>query len=85
MEASIIDVNYASLIESIVELHQRAQADAAGAVNRFLLLRNWLIEAYVIEFELIARQSEATRSTRAGQRRVSIPVARGIVPIAVRN
>ena len=44
-------MTYASLIESIVEVHQRAQAGAAGAVNRFLLLRNWLIGAYVIEFE----------------------------------
>src|SRR6266545_6790409 len=51
MGASIIDVTYASLIESIVDVHQRAQAGAAGAVNRFLLLRNWLIGAYVIEFE----------------------------------
>src|SRR5205809_1064350 len=55
MEASIIDVNYASLIESIVGVHQRAQADAAGAVNRFLLLRNWLIGAYVIELEQLVK------------------------------
>lgn len=49
--AFLIVVTYASLIESIVEVHQRAQAGAAGAVNRFLLMRNWLIGAYVIEFE----------------------------------
>ena len=33
------------------ETHQHAQAGAAGAVNRHLILRNWLIGAYLIEFE----------------------------------
>lgn len=44
-------MNYAALIAAISDAHQQAQAGAAGAVNRQLILRNWLIGAYLIEFE----------------------------------
>lgn len=44
-------MNYDSLISAITDTHQHAQAGAAGAVNRHLILRNWLIGAYIVEFE----------------------------------
>lgn len=44
-------MNYESLISNIAEIHQQAQAGAAGAVNRHLIIRNWLIGAYLVEFE----------------------------------
>ena len=44
-------MNYDALISSITEAHQHAQAGAAGAVNRHLILRNWLIGAWLVEFE----------------------------------
>lgn len=44
-------MNYDLLISSLADVHQRAQAGAAGAVNRHLILRNWLIGAYLVEFE----------------------------------
>jgi len=44
-------LNYASLVTEIAKVHQQAQSGAAGAVNRHLLLRNWLIGAYLVEFE----------------------------------
>ena len=44
-------MNYHALITAISDAHQQAQAGAAGAVNRHLILRNWLIGAYLIEFE----------------------------------
>ncbi len=44
-------MNYDTLIAAISDAHQHAQAGAAGAVNRHLILRNWLIGAYLIEFE----------------------------------
>lgn len=44
-------MNYDALIRSIAEAHHRAQAGVAGAVNRHLILRNWLIGAYLVEFE----------------------------------
>jgi len=44
-------MNYAALLTAISDAHQQAQAGAAGAVNRHLILRNWLIGAYLIEFE----------------------------------
>jgi len=43
--------SYELLISSIAEVHARTQAGAAGAVNRYLTLRNWLIGAYIVEFE----------------------------------
>lgn len=44
-------MKYTALIRSITETHRQAQAGAAGAVNRHLILRNWLIGAHLVEFE----------------------------------
>ncbi len=44
-------MNYDALITAIRDTHQHAQASAAGAVNRHLILRNWLIGAYLVEYE----------------------------------
>jgi len=34
-------MNYDALISAISDAHREAQAGAAGAVNRHLILRNW--------------------------------------------
>jgi hypothetical protein len=44
-------MSYELLITSIAEVHARTQTGAAGAVNRYLTLRNWFIGAYVVQFE----------------------------------
>ncbi len=44
-------MNYDALVQSIVTLHREALGRAALAVNRSLVLRNWMIGAYLIEFE----------------------------------
>ena len=44
-------MNYDALVQSVVVLHQESSGRAALAINRWLLLRNWLIGAYVVEFE----------------------------------
>ncbi len=44
-------MSYELLIASIAEIHARTQAGAAGAVNRYLTLRNWFTGAYIVEFE----------------------------------
>src|ERR1700739_3935618 len=44
-------MSYESLVSSIAEAHARTQAGAAGAVNRYLTMRHWLIGAYIVEFE----------------------------------
>ena len=44
-------MNYPALLTAISTAHAQAQAGAAGAVNRHLILRNWLIGAYLVEFE----------------------------------
>lgn len=44
-------MNYPDLIAAISQAHDQARQHAAGAVNRQLILRNWLIGAYLVEFE----------------------------------
>lgn len=44
-------LSYDSLVTAISQVHRQAQAGAAGAVNRWLLVRNWLIGGYIVEFE----------------------------------
>lgn len=44
-------MNYHALVESIVALHQESSGRAALAVNRWLILRNWIIGAHLVEFE----------------------------------
>lgn len=44
-------MNYDALVAMIGRIHRQAQAGAAGAVNRHLVLRNWLIGAYIVEYE----------------------------------
>jgi len=44
-------MNYDALVQCIVALHKESSGRAVFAVNRWLLLRNWLIGAYVVEFE----------------------------------
>lgn len=44
-------MDYPALLTAISDAHRQAQAGAAGAVNRHLVLRNWLIGAHLVEFE----------------------------------
>lgn len=44
-------MNYHALVESIVALHQESSGRAALAVNRWLILRNRVIGAHLVEFE----------------------------------
>ena len=44
-------MNYEALIASIADAHAEARRGVAGAVNRHLVFRNWLIGAYLVEFE----------------------------------
>ncbi len=66
-------MNYKALISAIADLHQEAVGRAAAAVNQTLVLRNWVIGAYLVEYEqrgvdraayglrLLARLSEDLR------------------------
>lgn len=44
-------MNFEALVQSIAAIHERSQTTAAKAVNVALTLRNWLIGAYIVEFE----------------------------------
>jgi hypothetical protein len=45
-------MNFAALVQAVAEIHRRCQSSAAQAVNAALTLRNWLIGAYIHEYEL---------------------------------
>ena len=44
-------MSYKSLLSAIAEVHASTRAGAAGALNQYLTLRNWVIGAYIVEFE----------------------------------
>lgn len=44
-------MNYSALVESILDMHRDSVGRAAAAVNQALVMRNWLIGAYIVEFE----------------------------------
>jgi predicted nuclease of restriction endonuclease-like (RecB) superfamily len=45
-------MNFDALVHAIADIHRRTQTAAAGAVNIALTCRNWLIGAYIHEYEL---------------------------------
>ena len=44
-------MKYDALVQSITALHADSVGRAASAVNQALVLRNWAIGAYIVEFE----------------------------------
>ena len=44
-------MNYASLLKAISSTTAQFQSRAAAAVNQALVIRNWLVGAYIVEFE----------------------------------
>lgn len=70
-------MNYDALITAISEAHQHAQAGAAGAVNRHLILRNWFIGAWLVEFEQNG-EDRAKYATKLIQRLAQDLKSRGI-------
>ncbi|MDR1162337.1 MAG: PDDEXK nuclease domain-containing protein [Candidatus Accumulibacter sp.] len=45
-------MDFAKLVQGIVDIHRQTRVQATKAVNISLTLRNWLIGAYIAEFEL---------------------------------
>jgi len=44
-------MNFELLVQSIADIHKRTLQAATKAVNTGLSIRNWLIGAYIVEFE----------------------------------
>ena len=44
-------MHYRQLLTAISSAHTQSVGRAAAAVNQGLVLRNWLVGAYVVEFE----------------------------------
>lgn len=71
-------MNYQTLISAIREAHQQAQAGTAGAINRHHVMRNWIIGAYLVEFQQ-AGEDRAVYGTRL-LKRVSADLREQAVP-----
>jgi len=46
------DLTFKRLIEAVRDVHEQLRAQAGRAINVSLTLRNWLIGAYIAEYEL---------------------------------
>jgi len=57
--ATTTNADFDSLVVSIVQIHQQAQAFATKAVNIGLTLRNWLIGHRIVKFEQQGRDRAA--------------------------
>ncbi len=44
-------MNFSTLIQTIQQTHTALQQQAVKAINRSLMIRNWLIGFYIVEFE----------------------------------
>ena len=44
-------MNYLSLINQIQTIHHESSCVAVKAINRSLILRNWLIGGYLVEYQ----------------------------------
>ena len=45
-------MNFDALVHAIADIHRRTQSTGVRAVNVALTCRNWLIGAYIHEYEL---------------------------------
>ena len=70
-------MNYADLLSDLCVLHESAQQSAARAVDRHLVLRNWLYGAYIVQFEQNG-ENRAAYGTRLLENLASDLSARGI-------
>lgn len=66
-------MDYSALLEGILALHRESVGRAALAVNQALVLRNWMIGAYLVEFE--QNGSDRAAYARGLLRRVSRDLA----------
>jgi hypothetical protein len=71
-------LNFAALVHSIADVHERLVAEATKAVNVSLTLRNWLIGCYIRKYELkltseecadLKSQSVTSSSGHGGRRK----------------
>lgn len=56
-------MNYKALIKAIQSVHREMKGRAVTAVNHSLVLRNWVIGAYIVTFE----QQDADRAAYGAQ------------------
>lgn len=49
--SKIKSMNYQSLVKAIESTHQEMKGRAVMAVNQALVLRNWIVGAYIVEYE----------------------------------
>jgi predicted nuclease of restriction endonuclease-like (RecB) superfamily len=75
-------MNYTDLLSNLCVLHESAQQSAARAVDRHLVLRNWLFGAYLVEFEQHG-EDRAAYGTRLLERLAADLASRGLKGLGV--
>ena len=77
-------MNYASLVKAINSATAQLQGRAAAAVNHALVLRNWLVGAYLVEFEQTGKD-RAKYGTRLLEKLAADLVGKQIKGLEIRN
>lgn len=77
-------MNYAALITAINAATEQLQGQVANVANRALVLRNWLVGAYLVEFEQKG-EDRAQYGTRLLERLAADLAAKGIKGLGVRS
>lgn len=71
-------MNYLSLVKAINAVTTQLQSRAAAAVNQALVLRNWLVGAYIVEYEQ-AGKDRAKYGTKLLEKLAEDLKARGVI------
>ena len=77
-------MNYAALITAINAATEQLQGQVASVANRALVLRNWLVGAYLVEFEQKG-EDRAQYGARLLERLAADLAAKGIKGLGVRS
>jgi len=75
-------MNFDALVRAISDIHRRTQSGAAQAVNAALTCRNWLIGAYIHEYELKGQDraeygEQLIKRLAAALRKQKVPACEG--------
>ena len=80
-------MNYAGLVKAIRSATAELQGRAAAAVNQALVIRNWMVGAYIVEFEQSGkdRADYGSRLLEMLAADLSRAGLRGLTPVVLRS
>ena len=59
-----LNMSFEQLFQHIIDVDHQAQVSAVKAVNKMATLRNWIIGAYIIEYEALRIRNSIVRCSK---------------------